>query len=79
VLQRPIRRVEDYQHAGTRGVALVAAVALGRLSVDDLDGLVAVEREFTPDPDAGQVYDELYDAFLATYKATKDIHQELNH
>ncbi|HYI62512.1 MAG TPA: FGGY-family carbohydrate kinase [Acidimicrobiales bacterium] len=79
VLQRPIRRVEDYQHAGTRGVALVAAVALGRLTVDDLDGLVAVEREFTPDPEAGQVYDELYDAFLATYKATKDIHATLNH
>ncbi len=79
VLQRPIHRVEDYQHAGTRGVALVAAVALGRLSVDDLDGLVEVEREFTPDPSVAPVYDELYDAFLAMYKATKDIHKGLNH
>lgn len=79
VLQRPIRRVEDFQHAGTRGAALVAAVALGRLGVDDLAGLVAVEREFTPDSSAPAVYDELYAAFLATYKATKDIHKGLNH
>lgn len=78
VMQRPIRRVEDYQHAGTRGAALVSAVALGRLTIDDLDGLVAVEREFTPDPGTVAVYDELYDAFAATYKATKDIHAQLN-
>ena len=78
VMQRPIRRVEDYQHAGTRGAALVSAVALGRLAVDELDGLVAVEKEFTPDPSTPAVYDELYDAFTSTYKATKDIHARLN-
>jgi xylulokinase len=79
VMDRPIRRVEAYQHAGTRGVALMAAVALGRLSPDDLHDLVEVEREFTPDPSNREVYDELYGAFLATYKATKGVHAKLNH
>jgi xylulokinase len=79
VLQRPIRRVEDYQHAGTRGAALVSWIALGRMTIDDLDGLVAVEAEFTPDPSTVPVYQPLYDAFLAMYKATKGIHAELNH
>lgn len=78
VMRRPIRRVEDYHHAGARGVALVAAVALGRITAEEIDGLVAVDKEFTPDPSTTEVYDELYDAFLATYKATKDIHARLN-
>lgn len=78
VLQRPIRRVEDYQHAGARGAALVSWIALGRKTVDDLDGLVAVEREFTPDPSTVATYQPLYEAFLAMYKATKGIHEGLN-
>ncbi len=57
----------------------MAAVALGKLTPDDLHDLVEVEREFTPDPSTRAVYDELYAAFLATYKATKGIHAELNH
>lgn len=79
VLQRPIRRVEDFQHAGTRGAALVSWVALGELGVDELDGLVAVEREFTPDRTTIATYEPLYDAFVAMYKATKGIHARLNH
>lgn len=78
VMDRPIRRVEGYHHAGARGAALVAAVALGRLAPEEIDGLVAVEREFTPDRHHQATYDELYAAFLATYKATKDIHADLN-
>ncbi|MGI8939919.1 MAG: xylulokinase [Iamia sp.] len=78
VMDRPIRRVEGYHHAGTRGAALVTAVALGRLTLDEIDGMVEVEREFTPDTRSKALYDELYDAFLATYKATKDIHAGLN-
>jgi xylulokinase len=79
VLQRPIRRVEDYQHAGTRGAALVSWVALGRMGVDDLDGLVEVEEEFIPDLSTTATYQPLYEAFLAMYKATKSIHAGLNH
>lgn len=78
VLQRPIRRGEDFQHAGTRGAALVGWVALGRLTVDDIDGLVPVVDEFTPDPATVETYQPLYDAFLAMYKATKPIHAGLN-
>ncbi|HMJ75984.1 MAG TPA: FGGY-family carbohydrate kinase [Iamia sp.] len=79
VLQRPIRRVEDYQHAGTRGAALVSWVALGRMEVDAIDGLVAVEAEFTPDPSTVETYAPLYEAFVCMYKATKGIHAKLNH
>jgi len=78
VMQRPVRRVEDYRHAGTRGVALVSAVSLGLLDVETIHDLVSVEQEFTPDPSVAPVYDELYDAFVAMYKATKGIHAKLN-
>lgn len=78
VLQRPIRRVEGHRHAGTRGVALVSAVALGLLDPAGIHDLVEVEQEFAPDPAAPATYDPLYEAFLATYKATKPIHAALN-
>lgn len=79
VLQRPIRRVVDFQHAGTRGVALVAWIALDRLTLDGIDGMVEVEREFQPDPSTEATYAPLYEAFVAMYKATKGIHARLNH
>lgn len=78
VMGRTIRRVVDHHHAGARGVALVTAVALGLRAVDDLDGLVATDREFTPDVTVADTYEQLYGAFTSTYKATKDIHAGLN-
>ena len=77
VLDRTIRRVEDPQHANTRGAAFVAWLALGR-SLDDLNRSVAIEREFLPDPDARATYAPLYKEFVKLYGAHKNIHARLN-
>lgn len=78
VFARPVRRTVDPQHAGTRGAAMLAAVALGRRRADELPAMVGTDREFTPDPATGGVHDELYGALRRTYKATRRIHRTLN-
>lgn len=78
VCDRVIRRVAQPQHANTRGAAFVAWLALGRRSLDELRGAVAIDAEFHPDPEAHRTYEPLYREFLKLYKAHKPIHRRLN-
>jgi xylulokinase len=78
VLDRPIRRVAEPQHANARGAAFVAWLALGRQSLDQLGRAVQIEREFHPDPIDRATYGPLYQEFLRLYKAHKPIHARLN-
>ncbi len=78
VLDRVIRRVEEPQHANTRGAAFVAWLALGRTSLEEFNRSVRIEREFQPDPDARGAYAPLYREFVKLYKAHKPIHARLN-
>ena len=78
VLDRPIRRVADPQHAGARGAAYVASLALGRATPEELTRRVKIESEFTPNPANRATYEELFAEFKKLYKATKPIHARLN-
>lgn len=78
VLDRPIRRVENPIRANARGAALLAGVALGRVSVDELGDKVNVVEEHHPDRSNRATYDELYRAYLSIYKQNKGVHRRLN-
>jgi xylulokinase len=78
VLGREIRQIADPVLANVRGAALLTLMALGRVTVDEIPGMVEVRRIFTPDPAVGPVYDHLYAEFVALYKQTKGIHKRLN-
>ena len=78
VLDRPIRRVAEPQHANTRGAAFVAWLALGRRDLDDLNRAVAIDATFHPDPTGRAAYAPLYREFLKLYKAHKPIAARLN-
>lgn len=78
VLGREIRQIAEPRQANVRGAALLALMSLGRIRVDQIPGLVAVERTFTPDPAAARQYDALFKDFQAHYKATKKWHARRN-
>lgn len=78
VLDRTIRRVADPQHANARGAALVASLALGLATPDDLRANVRIDREWKPNPAHRGAYDELYGEFRNRYKADKAMHRRLN-
>ncbi len=78
VLDRRIRRVVDPQHANARGAAVVAAIALGHRTAEQVAGGVKIDAEFEPQAADRATYDELYSEFRKLYKAHKPIHARLN-
>src|SRR5205085_2652339 len=69
-LDRPIRQVEHPIRANARGAALLAGLALGRVTHDDLARAVPVVETFTPDRANRAVYDDAYAEFRTLHKQT---------
>jgi xylulokinase len=69
VLDREIRQIENPIRANARGAALLAGIALGRITVDDLARNVRVEATYTPESTRA-VYDDRYAEFRVIHKQT---------
>jgi xylulokinase len=78
VLGRRIQVVDEPVLANARGAAFQAALALGRLKVDEIPSLVTIAQTFEPDPRNRALYDELFREFVNLYKANKAIFARLN-
>ncbi|OGP59562.1 MAG: xylulose kinase [Deltaproteobacteria bacterium RBG_13_61_14] len=78
VLDRTIRQVEHPIWANARGAALIAAVALGFISFDDIPGLVKYANTFQPDSGNRRLYDEIFTEFLNIYKNNRAMYRRLN-
>jgi xylulokinase len=78
VLDRPIRQVAHPIRANARGAALVGALALKRITVDEIGRQVPVTDAFTPQREHRAIYDELYGEFRATYKHNRAMYRKLN-
>jgi len=78
VLGREIRQVADPVLANVRGAALITLMGLGRITVDQIAGMVEIRRTFTPDRSTAAEYDTLFHEFVALYKQTKGIFRRLN-
>ena len=78
VLQREIRVVANPVRANARGAALLAALALGRTTVDDIARTVPIASTYTPACATSSVYDERYAVFRSFHKANKRIYRRMN-
>jgi len=78
VLDRPIHQVDEPVMANARGAAFQAGLALGRLSVSEISGLVPIAGTYSPNPQHRGLYDELFGEFLNLYKSNKAIFARLN-
>jgi xylulokinase len=78
VLNKPIRQVKDPLQANTRGAAILAGVALGATTFAEAANKTEIKQEFTPNPANRELYDSLFDSFLAIYKRNKKIHARLS-
>ncbi len=78
VLGRRIERIADPMFACVRGAGLFAAISLGKLSLDDVHGLVRVTRTFEPDANARRVYEPMYAEFKRFYAALHGSYARLN-
>jgi len=78
ILGREIRQVAEPVLANVRGAALLALVALGELTWDQIPGLVQVERVYRPDPANRAVYERSYAALRELHRRTRRLYARLN-
>jgi xylulokinase len=70
VLDRPIRQVKHPIQANARGAALLAGLALGHVTMADVERAVPVVATFTPDSATRRIYDDAYAEFRVLQKQT---------
>jgi xylulokinase len=78
VLGRPIDQVADPVNANARGAGLLAAIALGELTFDQVPDRVPVTRSYQPDPAPAGLYDRLFREFTGLYRRNRKAHARLN-
>jgi len=78
VLNRTIEQVADPVQCNSRGAALVAALGMGYLRVDEIADKVAVSKRFAPRPEHRATYDAQYREFRELYRVAKPIHARLS-
>jgi len=78
VLGCAVQQVDEPVLANARGAAFQAAVALGRLTVEEIASLVPVAHTYQPDSKNAALYDELFREFVNLYKQNKAIFARLN-
>jgi xylulokinase len=78
VLGRPVQVVRGALDANARGAALLAAIALGHLRVEDVAAAVPIEATYTPDPQHYAVYTRMFRELEHAYGATRSMYRRLN-
>lgn len=78
ILDREIHQVADPVLANVRGAALLALLALGELSWDQVPDLAPIERVYRPDAANRQVYDRAYGAFRELHRRNRGLYARLN-
>ncbi len=78
VLDRPIRQVEHPIRANARGAALIAGLALARISIVDIGRAVTVTRTYEPQREHRAVYEGSYREFRSFHKHNRAMYRRLN-
>jgi xylulokinase len=78
ILERRIERVADPTYANLRGAALFAAIAMDRLTLDDVRSMVGAADVFEPDAAARAVYRPMYRVYKDLYARLHTVYARLN-
>jgi xylulokinase len=78
VLERSIHQVKDPFQANTRGVAYLAAVAMGYLKFEDIPEQVPIINTYHPKPEHRQVYDQHFMELVELYRRNGKAFTRLN-
>jgi xylulokinase len=78
VLDRTIEQVADPVNANARGAGMLASVAIGELTFDQIPDRVRVDRSYQPDPKTKELYAELFQEFVGLYRRNRKAHARLN-
>ncbi len=78
ILDREIQQIENPIVANIRGAAFLASVAFGRVTFDEVHGLVPMSKVYHPNPENRAIYRELFQEFVNLYRDGRRIYSRLN-
>jgi xylulokinase len=78
VLGITVVQVKDAIQANARGAAFIAAAGLGEVALSDVGRLVAIKREYAPNPEHRSLYDDRFETFVDIYKQMRGVYKKLN-
>jgi xylulokinase len=74
-----MKRVANPQQAGALGATLIAKLALGEIkTLDEIQDCCHYDKEFIPNPEYRDLYDNLFIEFKALYKQNKKWFKRIN-
>jgi xylulokinase len=78
ILERRIERVAEPTFGNLRGAALFAAIALDRMTLDDVRDVVKADRVFEPLAASRSVYRPMYREYRRLYGRLHGVYARLN-
>ncbi|MCG9910276.1 MAG: FGGY-family carbohydrate kinase [Flavobacteriales bacterium] len=73
-----VRKIKNPVMANSQGAAYLAALAMGNITLKEIEEIHEIDKEFVPNLKNKAVYDKLFDEFLHFYKANKKAFIRLN-
>lgn len=78
VMNRPVLQLEDSRHVINRTVAFLAFERLQLVGLDDFPKFCRVKRSCEPRPETRELYDRLFEQFVASFERNRPLFEALN-
>lgn len=78
ILNRKIKQVSFGQESNTIGATLIASVALGKTTWEQIPELISYKSTYTPDKSNIEVYNKLFREFVNIYSNNRKMYRRLN-
>lgn len=78
VMDRPVLQLADARYVNNRATAFLAFEKLGVVTPDDIEKLCRIKRRYEPKPENRDMYEKLFQQFLAAYRQNRPIFEALN-
>ena len=75
---RPMQQLDDARHTNTRGNAFLTFRRLGLTGPEEIDRFRPIRRSYEPRAEHRQLYDDLFEQFVASYDRVKPISEAMN-
>lgn len=79
IFDRPIKQMNEPLMSNSRGTAILALLAMNRMSMDSVSKVVEPKKIFEPNKANRSLYDEKFGRFVEIYTKNKPVFAKLNH
>jgi len=78
VMNRPVHQLAEPRFVNNRGTAFLAFNELGVASLSEVDKVCKIGKTYQPEPENRDIYDSLFEQFVAAWDQNRPIFEALN-